>query len=486
MPHDEVITRDATVAYKPRSHDPRLMAILLGCVLFTSSCGQPSLRGSSDDAQTKSGDDSEVQTAASLFLAVTQADSAKVPQIRTLDTITYNRRPGNRVETMIVPHPGPPIKDRRVVRINIEALQPSGATGAQKKTFSLDLSPGKTVISELSPVPGDLPGSSVWSGNLPDGKGSVTLVRIGSTVAGNVQVGDSIYRVRYVGNGFHAIEATAQKDLPNELPPKPMRPESRARPDRPTLNPCPAAQVDVLVVYTPRVLAALVDTTAVEAEAVAAVFTTNRALTNSGIDHRVRLMAAKQVPYGDEGDIDADLGRLSRPNDGFLDEALALRHHYGADVVSLWVEDTSKGQDACGLGYLIDDPANGKQSAFFVVRRDCAVSNSSFGHELGHNLGAEHDRSHASGSPAFAYQYGYQDPDSRFRDIMSYDCPISCARVPFYSMQGQTPASKSDSIVAGNPLGIRYEDDRTHSAEVTRGIKLTACEAAKYETRPTT
>ena len=76
------------------------------------------------------------------------------------------------------------------------------------------------------------------------------------------------------------------------------------------------------------------------------------------------------------------------PLDGDMDSVRALRDTYAADVVSLFVENAGD----CGLGYVIATVGNAFESyAFSVVKRSCATGYYSFGHELGHNMGATHD-----------------------------------------------------------------------------------------------
>lgn len=60
----------------------------------------------------------------------------------------------------------------------------------------------------------------------------------------------------------------------------------------------------------------------------------------------------------------------------------------------------------------------------------CSTGYYSFGHEIAHGLGANHDRGTANAcniSTYPQYNYGYRDPSGAFRDIMSYQCvPTQC------------------------------------------------------------
>jgi hypothetical protein len=96
------------------------------------------------------------------------------------------------------------------------------------------------------------------------------------------------------------------------------------------------------------------------------------------------------VIYTETGDMHADLNCITSKTGGCLDNVHSLRDTHNADAVSFWVED---GGSFCGLawGMPIVSPLF-ESFAFSVVDRECATGNYTFGHELGHNMGANHDR----------------------------------------------------------------------------------------------
>jgi len=80
------------------------------------------------------------------------------------------------------------------------------------------------------------------------------------------------------------------------------------------------------------------------------------------------------------------------------------------------------------------------RSGFSAVSRRCAIGNYSFGHELGHNMGARHDVYVDSATTPYAYAHGYTYPAaaSPWRTVMAYDdaCKAvgtSCTRIPYWS-----------------------------------------------------
>src|SRR5262249_10303608 len=144
--------------------------------------------------------------------------------------------------------------------------------------------------------------------------------------------------------------------------------------------------------------------------------------------------------------------RLRQPADGFMDNVHTLRDTSGADVVALLVERASY----CGVGYLMQTPSYAfADYAFGVVLRSCATGNYSFGHELGHIMGSDHDQSHSSGGGSYPYSFGYQAPNRAFRDVMAYDCPGGCPRVLHFS--------NPDVNYLGQPTGVKDRADNARS-----------------------
>ena len=159
-----------------------------------------------------------------------------------------------------------------------------------------------------------------------------------------------------------------------------------------------------------------------------AVSETNHAYTVSNIGTRLRLVYVHyDATYNDvTNQWETTLGYLRNNNDGQLDYVHAMRDQYGADFVSMLVDTGSY----CGIGYRPQNPSAG--DAFSLTKWSCATGYFSFGHEIAHNMGCNHDRNNAGGGSAI--NYGFQSPSSRFRSIMAYDCPNGgCQRVGYFS-----------------------------------------------------
>ena len=160
--------------------------------------------------------------------------------------------------------------------------------------------------------------------------------------------------------------------------------------------------------------------TQIEAHIDMAGVETNEAYRRSGIDKSLRIVHRQAANY-DEGanTFDAMLRQPTAKADGNIDGVHALRDTHHADLVAMFVEN----DDACGIGWLMTQETAGfEANAFTVVNRDCAVGYYSFGHELGHNQGCNHDQANSSGNSIAPYAHGWRFDvgNQTYRTILSY------------------------------------------------------------------
>ncbi len=216
--------------------------------------------------------------------------------------------------------------------------------------------------------------------------------------------------------------------------------------------------IDLLSVYTPQARLAAGGAAQITAIIQAAVDSANQAFDNSGVTAVYRLVKTSETDYADSGDLSKDLIWLA----GDASTA-ALRNEVGADMVSLIVE---KGGGYCGLGYTIRSPGAGfAGAAFQVTSKKCAVSNFSFAHENGHNLGLEHDPGNgpAVTRASYAWSFGHL-VNGVFRTVMSYSsgCANGCGRVAYYS--------NPNVPYLGYPTGVTEANDNARTANLTAPI----------------
>ena len=315
------------------------------------------------------------------------------------------------------------------VEVRFEVLRRAAATGGR---LTLPLSDGTTVRFTVQWSQSDATQTAV-AGPLIDARGEASLTVVGDAMAGRIVVGNRLFLVRRLpGSTAHLVAELDQAALPPEAAPLP-RPITAAR-GRPQRDPVgdTGAVIDLMVLYTPAARAAIGGTSAMVAELTGALNNANLALANAGVTHRFRLVHQTEVDYTETNVMEETLEALTFL-DGRLDNVGALRDQYQADVVSLFSTD----RDACGLGWFMQpEDVNTAFApwAFNVVNWTCANANLTMAHEIGHNMGLEHDRPWATNTPAFPYAYGYT-VNGLARDVMAYDysCSAGCPRLPVYS-----------------------------------------------------
>jgi len=181
-------------------------------------------------------------------------------------------------------------------------------------------------------------------------------------------------------------------------------------------------EIDVLVVYTDDARDRAGSTEAMEALIVNAADQANQAYINSGIDMQINLVHLAEVQYTEDSETALTLAKLTFPSDGALDEVHTLRDEHDADMVALIVRQGDVG----GIGWILDSLNAGVAEQSFSITAYGNLGSMTFAHELGHNMGCDHDQQNitAEGYRLFNYSRGWRftaaDDSTLYRTIMSY------------------------------------------------------------------
>ncbi len=232
-----------------------------------------------------------------------------------------------------------------------------------------------------------------------------------------------------------------------------------------------ATTIDVLVGYTQGFASAQGGTSGVMTRLNYLVTVGNEALANSQVNARIRLVHAMQVNYTDASTNESALEQLTgydssderytTPNAAF-NALRAARESHGADLVALVRAFRDPEQDGCGIAWLIGggqsgiSPGDGQDYFGYSVISDGTDRNEDDGqsyfcrdetliHELGHNVGSQHDREAAEGDD------GQLDPDDYGAFAYSFGLKAGASAGNFYTVMAYGDEGQQDYCIFSNP-----------------------------------
>ncbi len=338
---------------------------------------------------------------------------------------------------------------------------------------SLPLPQGRSLELELQAVSASSDGILSFRGLDASGHDKALLTFGGGGVFGTVDSDHGRYMISTDATGTWLLRIDDPRLRLNgcdgDLGEPPVRPAGVARGG--------PVQIDVMFLYTPDMIerypGGLLATRIAHVIAVG-----NQALVNSETGIVARLVHREPIPYLESpSNFDALAGMraaVSGETVPGLTGLDALRAQHGADIVVLFWPADIETRGACGVAYLPDNSGGSYDPMIGVQVTNDGVSNWSvcddnvFVHELGHNLGALHQR--FPGDPPgsnFAYtvegvfntimgSFGSAQAD-RFRRIGAFSNPdIVCAGIPCGSTVAGQEADNAGTLDAFAPTIAAY------------------------------
>lgn len=384
----------------------------------------------------------------------------------------------------------------RIARVMPAALAPVCGTGyGREATFPLF---GDVVVQAVEATRSTIGSTLVWHGRVAGAVDQHVVLTLdggcdrtpgNEVLSGQFMLGGDLYAIRPAGPGRVLISQGTP--LTDEDEPRPEEPQPAGPPAATTTQAAVTAQatpatkaaackggagyalVDVLVGYTPGARTEAGGDAQIKALAAQGIALGNDAFSASGTKVRLRLVGTTlvSVPASLDGVTNSLLSAVALPGDGVADAVAAQRDQHGADVVSV----LAAGRAAGGLGYTPPDPGPATAPWGYNVVGRAAVTNYSMGHEIGHNMSADHDRVTQPVQPENGAT-GYFPAKGDWSTVMAYESSCRkatkgvCTRVNRFANPHQT--------YRGERLGVPLGD--TDSADTADVLSTTGKAVAAY------
>ncbi len=295
------------------------------------------------------------------------------------------------------------------------------------------------------------------------------IVQCSNIVIGNVFWQGQHYQIRDIG-GVHTLLLIDQAGLAPELDPiGPVTEEVEPLPEDRPMND-PPNRIDVLVVYTDLAAVKVGGDKYLHAETLLAVEETNLSFLMSGVeDLRLELLPPQRISYSETNDFSVDLDWLT-----YSSSIQQLRDSLNADIVVMLIGNYPSATTS-GLAHTLPfSSPYFEKYAFAVVSAKHATRNFTFGHEIGHLLGCDHETSNAKDAVRHTDAtdaYGFVNPAQGWRTIMATQLSGG-KRIPRWSNPNRKYGSDATGMIG--------PDSSTFNARV---IERNKARVANYRNR---
>lgn len=348
--------------------------------------------------------------------------------------------------------------------ITLVSLTPT-LVDRQTQDLAVTLPDGKSAQFHLRDFNSITPGINGWVGYKPstwkqthaplssaeidnDPLYYLSLAREGDTLVGNLLIDGQPYRIDLVGPGQHALIKIDVSKLPPEG--EPIADPADSSKDSSTATAAVSAHstIRVLFVTTNQSRAAHPN---YKLRLAQALQDANQYLINSRVDLTYELAGFYDADYEETRDSHGQLADV-RSAESTLGRAVYVeRDALRADLVSM----LSTFKDVCGRGVLKSE----KESGYTVI--SCFYYNV-LAHEMGHNLGANHnwEPGNSEGNPPYMFGYRQTGIAPKFHTQMSYACGSNCPQIPYHSNPRLTYQGLPLGTVEHHDVARRFNERR--------------------------
>ncbi|MBC3767166.1 zinc-dependent metalloprotease family protein [Neptunicella marina] len=329
-------------------------------------------------------------------------------------------------------------------------------------------------------------GQWIWLGHIATKPHSYVGIVVGESLSATVSFDDKLYQLTQDSNEHYVLSDNSrftQLDIdsaPQNVAQKAARDTVLStKVNQLEITP---SQVDIgftdqqiirLLVYYPS--DALIDRPNVTDLIELDVARANQVFENNNLALRLEVTAMLALDIADTDNILSKMQSRTGP----FTHMERVREKYQADLVHFYSPDiiTIGGSRAyCGYANYAAFPGGSasSQSGVGVTSLQCA-GGLTFAHEIGHNLGARHDRFEQNGGDPTYANYGYVNLDAGVRTVMSYndacsDAGVSCQQIDYFSTPDLQPE--------GNIIGIAQHT--ADSADNSSMLALSANTLANF------
>ncbi|MBK7999937.1 MAG: hypothetical protein IPK15_14780 [Verrucomicrobia bacterium] len=367
----------------------------------------------------------------------------------------------------------------RIARLNPAALWfLETSTQVLPVRLTINLPHGVSFEAEIDRITRFELGRVVCRGVVPDRPGSyVTFAITGDALVGSLFIPSlGVFQIQHAGNGWQQVADLKGSSLPScATRGRSHRPEEGSSLAEPVLQAASAggsvsnAVIDLMVVYTAAAREGAGGTNGILALIDAAVVEANLAFENSAVRAELRLVHRAEVNYRETGSISEDLDHLEDPDeDSPLMRVHQLRGEHRADVVCMITETTG---GPYGLANQMRElETEFGEKAFSIVQRQFAISYQALAHEIGHNMGCQHDRatSPAGGIYDDSHAHRFEVDGVLYHTVMAYQPGLP---IPYFS--------NPNVSFLGVPTGIA--EPATNSANNARTLNRSAATVARFD-----